>query len=165
MAKPIVGIVMGSASDRPIMEETSDILEHFGIPYEMTVASAHRSPVRTRDYAGTAQERGLKVIIAGAGAAAHLAGVIAAETVLPIIGVPIDSTSLKGLDALLATTQMPAGVPVATMAVGKAGAKNAGILAVQILSLSQPELQEKLREYKKEMALQVEQRAKELNKK
>jgi len=156
MENPVIGIVMGSASDRPIMEEAARILERFSVLYEMIVASAHRSPERTREYARTAQERGLQVIIAGAGGAAHLAGSIAAETVLPVIGVPIDSSPLKGMDALLATVQMPAGVPVATMAVGKAGAKNAGILAVQILSLHHPELQKKLLEYKKELALQVE---------
>ncbi|OGP54830.1 MAG: 5-(carboxyamino)imidazole ribonucleotide mutase [Deltaproteobacteria bacterium RBG_13_52_11] len=160
MENPLVGIVMGSASDRPVMEEAARILERFRVFYEMIVASAHRSPERTREYARTAQQRGLQVIIAGAGGAAHLAGTIAAETVLPIIGVPIDSTPLKGMDALLATVQMPAGVPVATMAVGKAGAKNAGILAVQILALHHPELQKKLLEYKKELALQVEVAAK-----
>jgi phosphoribosylaminoimidazole carboxylase PurE protein len=155
MEKPIIGIVMGSASDRPIMEEAARILERFGVLYEMIVASAHRSPERTREYARTAQERGLQIIIAGAGGAAHLAGSIAAETVLPVIGVPIDSSPLQGMDALLATVQMPAGVPVATMAVGKAGARNAGILAVQILALHQPELLEKLLAYKKELASQV----------
>jgi phosphoribosylaminoimidazole carboxylase PurE protein len=160
MEKPIIGIVMGSASDRPIMEEAGAILERFKVPYEMVVASAHRSPERTRDYARTAQERGLQVIIAGAGGAAHLAGTIAAATVLPVIGVPIDSSPLKGMDALLATVQMPAGVPVATMAVGKAGAKNAAILAVQIVSLHQPALQRRLEEYKKEMARQVEEAGK-----
>jgi phosphoribosylaminoimidazole carboxylase PurE protein len=160
MEKPIIGIVMGSASDRVIMEEAGAILERFKVPYEMIVASAHRSPERTRDYARTAQERGLQVIIAGAGGAAHLAGSIAAATVLPVIGVPIDSSPLKGMDALLATVQMPAGVPVATMAVGKAGARNAGILAVQIVSLRQPSLQRQLEEYKKEMAQQVEEAGK-----
>ena len=160
MGKPIIGIVMGSASDRPIMEEAAAILERFKVPYEMIVASAHRSPELTREYARTAQERGLQVIIAGAGGAAHLAGSIAAATVLPVIGVPIDSSPLQGMDALLATVQMPAGVPVATMAVGKAGARNAGILAVQILSLHQPGLQKKLEQYKKELAQQVEQAGK-----
>jgi phosphoribosylaminoimidazole carboxylase PurE protein len=160
MEKPIIGIVMGSASDRPIMEEAAAILARFKLPYEMIVASAHRSPERTREYARTAQERGLQVIIAGAGGAAHLAGSIAAATVLPVIGVPIDSSPLKGMDALLATVQMPAGGPVATMAVGKAGARNAGILAVQIVSLHQPALQRKLEAYKKEMAQQVEQAGK-----
>ena len=155
---------MGSTSDRPIMEEAGGILERFAIPYEMTVASAHRSPERAKEYARSAHERGLKVIIAGAGGAAHLAGSIAAETVLPVIGVPIDSSPLLGIDALLATVQMPGGVPVATMAVGKAGARNAGVLAAQILAFHQPELHEKLLEYKEEMARQVEEAAKELDK-
>jgi phosphoribosylaminoimidazole carboxylase PurE protein len=160
MEKPIIGIVMGSSSDGPIMEEAAAILGRFQVPYETIVASAHRSPERTREYARTAQERGLQIIIAGAGGAAHLAGSIAAATVLPVIGVPIDSSPLQGMDALLATVQMPAGVPVATMAVGKAGAKNAAILAVQILSLHQPVLQRKLEEYKKELAQQVEEAGK-----
>jgi phosphoribosylaminoimidazole carboxylase PurE protein len=155
---------MGSASDRSIMEEAGGILERFGVPYEMTVASAHRSPERAKEYARSAHKRGLKVIIAGAGGAAHLAGSIAAETVLPVIGVPIDSSPLKGIDALLATVQMPGGVPVATMAVGKAGARNAGLLAVQILALDKPGLHEKLLEYKEDMARQVEKAAKELQK-
>ena len=164
MEKPLVGIVIGSASDRPIMEEAGGILERFTIPYEMTIASAHRSPERTKEYARSAHKRGLKVIIAGAGGAAHLAGSIAAETVLPVIGVPIDSSPLIGIDALLATVQMPGGVPVATMAVGKAGARNAGLLAVQILALGKPELHKKLLEYKEEMARQVEEAARELDK-
>jgi phosphoribosylaminoimidazole carboxylase PurE protein len=164
MEKPLVGILMGSASDRPIMEEAGGILERFTIPYEMTIASAHRSPERTKEYARSAHKRGLKVIIAGAGGAAHLAGSIAAETVLPVIGVPIDSSPLIGIDALLATVQMPGGVPVATMAVGKAGARNAGLLAVQILALGKPELHKKLLEYKEEMARQVEEAARELDK-
>ena len=164
MTKPLVGIVMGSASDRPIMEEAGGILERFGIPYEMTVASAHRSPERTKEYARSAHQRGLQVIIAGAGGAAHLAGSIAAETVLPVIGVPIDSSPLIGIDALLATVQMPGGVPVATMAVGKAGARNAGLLAVQILALYHLDLHEKLLEYKEEMARQVEVAAKKMDK-
>jgi phosphoribosylaminoimidazole carboxylase PurE protein len=157
MEKPMVGIVMGSVSDRSFMDEAAKILDAFGIPHEITIASAHRSPARTREYAQTAHKRGLKVIIAGAGGAAHLAGTIAAETVLPVIGVPIDSSPLQGMDALLATVQMPSGVPVATMAVGKAGAKNAGILAAQILSLQDPKLHAKLVEYKKGLAVQVEQ--------
>jgi phosphoribosylaminoimidazole carboxylase PurE protein len=164
MKKPLVGIVMGSASDRSIMEEAGGVLQRFEVPYEMTVASAHRSPERAREYARSAHTRGLKVIIAGAGGAAHLAGSIAAETVLPVIGVPIDSSPLQGMDALLATVQMPAGVPVATMAVGKAGARNAGLLAVQILALHHPELHEKLLEYRGEMARQVEEAAQELTK-
>jgi phosphoribosylaminoimidazole carboxylase PurE protein len=162
MEKPIVGIVMGSASDRSIMAEAGEVLKRFKVPYEMTVCSAHRSPERTTEYARTASERGLQVIIAGAGGAAHLAGAIAAETVLPVIGVPIDSSPLQGMDALLATVQMPGGVPVATVAVGKAGAKNAGILAVEILALGQPELHKQMKEYRQEMARQVEESAQKI---
>jgi phosphoribosylaminoimidazole carboxylase PurE protein len=163
MKNPLVGIVTGSASDRSVMEEAAGVLGRFEVPYEMTVASAHRSPERTREYARSAHKRGLEVIIAGAGGAAHLAGSIAAETVLPVIGVPIDSSPLKGMDALLATVQMPAGVPVATMAVGKAGARNAGILAVQILALHHPELHKKLLDFRKKMVRQVEEAAKKMN--
>src|SRR3989304_2590851 len=129
MLKSLVGILMGSDSDLPIMEEAAKILKDFDIPYEMTISSAHRSPKRTSDYAKSAADRGIKVIIAGAGSAAHLAGFIAAETILPVIGVPIDSSSLKGMDALLSTVQMPGGVPVAAMAIGKAGAEKPGIFA------------------------------------
>src|SRR3989304_7939723 len=121
MAKPIVGILMGSDSDLPVMKEAADVLKGFGIPFEVTISSAHRSPKRTSEYAKSAASRGVMVIIAGAGSAAHLAGFIAAETAVPVIGVPIDSSSLKGLDALLSTVQMPAGGAVATMAVGQAG--------------------------------------------
>ena len=155
-----VGIVMGSDSDLSIMQETAAVLQKFDIPYEMTVASAHRSPQRATEFAGTAHQRGLKVIVAGAGHAAHLAGVLAAHTHLPVIGVPIDSSCLQGLDALLATVQMPPGIPVATMAIGKSGARNAGILATQIIAVSNPELGQKLSEFKQEMARQVEQKAK-----
>ena len=157
---PQVGIVMGSDSDLDIMKETAAILKKFQIPYEMTVASAHRSPQRATDFAGSATKRGLKVIVAGAGHAAHLAGVLAAHTRLPVIGVPIDSSCLQGLDALLATVQMPPGIPVATMAIGKSGARNAGILAAQIIATSDLELGQKLEDFKQEMALQVEKKAK-----
>ncbi len=157
---PQVGIVMGSDSDLNIMNEAAVMLKKFQIPYEMTVASAHRSPQRAADFAGSALKRGLKVIIAGAGHAAHLAGVLAAHTHLPVIGVPIDSSCLQGLDALLATVQMPPGIPVATMAIGKPGARNAGILAAQIIATSDPELGQKLENFKQEMALQVEKKAK-----
>ena len=133
MAKPLVSIVMGSDSDLEIMREAGKALDEFGIAYEMDVTSAHRSPDRTADYARKAAGRGIRVIIAGAGGAAHLAGVIAAHTTLPVIGVPIPSTSLQGMDSLLATVQMPAGIPVATVAIGKPGATNAGILAAQII--------------------------------
>lgn len=160
-----VGIVMGSDSDLPIMEEAAKMLEQFGIRYEMTISSAHRAPKRTAEYAEKARSRGLKVLIAGAGGAAHLAGVLAAETSLPVIGVPIDSSPLQGLDALLATVQMPGGVPVATVAIGKAGARNAGILAAQILALSDEELAKKLLDYKQRLARDVEVKAKQLEEK
>jgi len=159
---PEVGIVMGSDSDLSVMESTSDVLKDFGVAFEITVASAHRSPQRAADWASSARERGVKIIIAGAGHAAHLAGAMAAHTSLPIIGVPIDSSCLQGMDALLATVQMPPGVPVATMAIGKSGARNAGILAVQILALADPVLAERLDQYKQNMAAKVEQKAKKL---
>jgi len=162
MKNPAVGVVMGSASDLPVMQEAAQVLDRFGVPYEMTVTSAHRAPERTGEYARSAVHRGLQVIIAGAGGAAHLAGAIASETVLPVIAVPIDSSPLNGMDALLATVQMPAGVPVATMAIGGAGAKNAAILAVQILSIGNAGLRKKLLDYKAEMARQVENMGKEL---
>ena len=162
MVKPSVGILMGSDSDFPIMEEASKVLEKFGIIHELIVASAHRSPERTRKYTQGAYKRGIKVLIAGAGGAAHLAGVTAAETTLPVIGVPIDSSALNGLDALLSTTQMPGGVSVAGMAIGKAGAKNAGVLAVQILALSSKSLHQKLIKYKKDQAKEVERKSRKL---
>ncbi|HIC90529.1 MAG TPA: 5-(carboxyamino)imidazole ribonucleotide mutase [Syntrophaceae bacterium] len=152
MSKPLVGIVMGSQSDSPIMEEVSRILEEFGIKYEITISSAHRSPKKTRNYAKGAIKRGVEVIIAGAGGAAALAGVIASETTLPVIGIPIDSSPLKGLDALYSTVQMPSGVPVATMAIGKAGAVNAGILAAQILALKYPEIRKRLNTFKMKLS-------------
>ena len=158
----VVGIVMGSDSDMGVMQSAADVLKDFGVAFEITVASAHRSPERAAVWASTAPERGIKVIIAGAGHAAHLAGAMAAHTSLPIIGVPIDSSCLQGMDALLATVQMPPGIPVATMAIGKPGARNAGILAVQILALADAGLAEKLQEYKKDMAAKVEQKAKKL---
>jgi phosphoribosylamine--glycine ligase len=157
-----VGIVMGSDSDLDIMQEAATILKNFQIPYEMTVASAHRSPQRAGNFAATALKRGMKVIIAGAGHAAHLAGVLAAHTTLPVIGVPIDSSCLQGLDALLATVQMPPGIPVATMAIGKPGARNAGILAAQIIATSEVKLAEKLEIFKQEMVRQVDKKAKKI---
>ncbi|MEA3416041.1 MAG: phosphoribosylamine--glycine ligase [Thermodesulfobacteriota bacterium] len=160
---PKVGIVMGSDSDYVVMEETIAILKKFNIPYEMTVASAHRSPKKTSEFASSAQKRGIRVIIAGAGHAAHLAGVIASHTAVPVIGVPIDSSVLKGLDSLLSTVQMPPGIPVATVSIGKPGAKNAGILAAQILAVSDPELGKILDDFKMEMAIQVEQKAHKLS--
>jgi phosphoribosylaminoimidazole carboxylase PurE protein len=161
---PLVGIVMGSDSDLPVMEEAERILEQFKVPYEVTLSSAHRSPDRTHRYTVSAEEKGLEVIIVGAGAAAHLAGVIAAKSTLPVIGVPIDSSPLKGMDSLLSTVQMPGGVPVATMAVGRAGARNAAILAVQILALKYPRLREALKEYKKRLEKEVEEKAKRIRK-
>lgn len=152
MSSPLVAIVMGSESDMPVMNEATKILERFNVTYKMIVASAHRSPRLVQEFARGAEEEGLEVIIAGAGGAAHLPGVIAAETVLPVIGVPIDSSPLKGFDSLLSIVQMPGGVPVATMAVGPAGAKNAAILAVQILSRKDPSLLKQLRQYKDDMA-------------
>lgn len=161
-APPKVGILMGSDSDLEVMGEAEKRLREFGIPYETRILSAHRTPEKAADYARTAEQRGLEAIIAGAGAAAHLAGAIAANTTLPVIGVPIDSTSLKGLDALLATVQMPAGIPVATMAVGKAGAANAGILAAQIVARKDTKVAAKLLEFKKEMVADVEERDRKL---
>jgi len=156
---PQVGIVMGSDSDLGVMEEAAVILKKFGVPFEMTVASAHRSPVRAAEFAGSAVKRGIKVIIAGAGHAAHLAGVMAAHTTLPVIGVPIDSSCLQGLDSLLSTVQMPPGIPVATMSIGRSGARNAGILAVQILAVSDSGLSHLLEAFKDEMASGVEEKA------
>jgi phosphoribosylamine--glycine ligase len=159
---PAVGIVMGSDSDLAVMEEAAAMLKKFGIPFEMTIASAHRSPQRAMVFAADARNRGMSVIIAGAGHAAHLAGVLAAHTSLPVIGVPIDSSSLQGLDALLSTVQMPPGIPVATMALGKPGARNAGILAAQILAVGDPELAGRIDRFKKEMASEVERKAEKL---
>jgi len=160
--QPRVGIVMGSDSDLEVMREAEKRLDYFGIPYETRVLSAHRSPHKTQEYAVSAAARGIEVIIVGAGAAAHLAGVVAAHTALPVIGVPIDSSSLKGLDALLSTVQMPAGVPVATMALGKAGAANAGIFAAAILACKDSRLSAKLARLKKEMASGVEEKDRKL---
>ena len=153
--KPVVAIVMGSKSDAPVMQAASKLLKKFGIEHETVISSAHRSPKQTAEYAESAESRGIKVIIAGAGWAAHLAGTIAARTVLPVIGVPIDSSPLKGLDALYSTVQMPPGVPVATMGIGEGGAKNAAVLAAQILAVSDPEVREKLRSYKTGLANKV----------
>lgn len=160
--EPAVGIVMGSDSDLNVMKETVAILKQFGIPYEITVASAHRSPERAAEFAATARDRGVHVIIAGAGHAAHLAGAMAAHASLPVIGVPIDSSCLQGLDALLATVQMPPGIPVATVSIGKSGARNAGILAAQILALNDETLRGKLQAFKRDMAAKVVDKAKNL---
>jgi len=159
---PKVGIVMGSDSDLGVMEGTVGMLKKFAIPFELIVASAHRSPDRAAQYAASARERGLRTIIAGAGHAAHLAGVLAAHTTLPVIGVPIDSSCLQGFDALLSTVQMPPGIPVATMALGKPGAKNAGILAAQIIAVTDAEVEQKLKTFKAEMAAQVVQKSAKL---
>ena len=160
--KPRVSIVMGSDSDLDIMRESAKALEEFGIEYEIDVTSAHRSPDRTAEFASKAAGRGVRVIIAGAGGAAHLAGVIAAHTSLPVIGVPIPSTSLQGMDSLLATVQMPAGIPVATVAIGKPGATNAGILAAQILAISSEPLAKKLAAHKEKLANSVEEKSRKL---
>lgn len=162
--KPIVAIVMGSDSDLPVMEEAAKMLAGFQVPYEITVSSAHRSPERTAEYARKAAGRGIEVIVAGAGGAAHLAGVLAAHTILPVIGVPLES-SIMGLDSLLSMAQMPAGVPVATVAIGKAGAQNAGVLAVQILSGKHGELKKSLQRYKVSLAARVAEQAKKVGKK
>lgn len=161
-ADPLVLIMMGSDSDLAIMQEAADILGRFKIPCEMRISSAHRSPLRTMALASEAAARGIKVIIAGAGMAAHLAGVVASQTILPVIGVPMPGGALNGVDALYATVQMPAGIPVASMAIGKSGAKNAGLFAVQILALAAPHLAAALQEYRLEMEREVEQRDAEL---
>jgi phosphoribosylaminoimidazole carboxylase PurE protein len=159
MKKIQVGIVMGSDSDLAVMEKAAEILRRFGISYFMTVASAHRTPDRVAALAKRAEEEDWKALIAGAGMAAHLAGFLAAHTVVPVIGVPMDSSSLKGLDALLSTVQMPGGVPVATMGLGSAGAKNAGLLVVHILAAFDPSLRSKLKKYRKEQAAELEKKA------
>lgn len=152
---PLVGVLMGSDSDWEVMKEAGKVLQAFDIPFEMTVTSAHRTPERTHEYTITAAKRGLQVLIVGAGAAAHLAGVVAATSPLPVIGVPLSATELQGMDALLATVQMPGGIPVATMAIGKAGAKNAALFAVRILALNNAILRDKLSAYKEKMAQEV----------
>jgi len=162
MSKTLVSIVMGSDSDLEIMREAGKALDDFGIAWEIDVTSAHRSPDRSADFAKNAASRGIKVIIAGAGGAAHLAGVIAAHTTLPVIGVPIPSTSLNGMDSLLSTVQMPAGIPVATVSIGKWGATNAGILAAQMISLADEGVVKKLVAYKEKLARGVEEKSKKL---
>ncbi len=162
MPKPLVSIVMGSDSDLEIMREAGKVLDEFGIAYEIDVTSAHRSPDRTADYARQAAGRGIRVIIAGAGGAAHLAGVIAAYTILPVIGVPIPSTPLQGVDSLLAIVQMPAGIPVATVAIGKPGATNAGILAAQIIATADAAVAGKLDAHKEKLAKGVEDKSRKL---
>jgi len=159
---PVVGIVMGSDSDLPIMTEAAKRLKDFGIPFEIEITSAHRSPLRTSEYARQARERGLRAIIVGAGGASHLAGIIAAETTIPVIGVPIDNSPLGGIDSLLSTVQMPSGVPVATMAVGKAGAINAAIFAVEIIGTSDDAVAERLAVFKRDLEKSVVEKSEKL---
>ena len=153
--RPLVGVIMGSQSDWDTMKQADDILTQFDIPHECRVLSAHRTPALTAEYASKAADRGLEVIIAGAGGAAHLAGVVAASTVLPVIGVPMQTSALGGLDSLLSIVQMPKGIPVATVAIGQSGAANAGLLAVAILAGSRPPLRAKLKAYREELAAAV----------
>ncbi len=153
--KPLVGVIMGSRSDWETMRQATDVLEQFGVAFEARVVSAHRTPDLMRDYANSAENRGLEVIIAGAGGAAHLPGMVAAQTLVPVIGVPVQSKALQGLDSLLSIVQMPGGVPVATMAIGTAGARNAGLLAVAMLAVTRPELRDKLRAFRVEQERMV----------
>lgn len=162
MSKALVGIIMGSDSDLPVMGAAAEICEEFGIEYEIDIVSAHRTPAKLVEYASSAKERGIKVIIAGAGGAAHLPGMVASETPLPVIGVPVRSSSLDGMDSLLSIVQMPGGVPVATVAIN--GAKNAGILASQIIGTSDSSLQEKITSYKSDMRDTVEKKSQKLQK-
>jgi len=150
--RPLVGVIMGSQSDWETMRQADEVLDRFNIPHEAAIVSAHRTPAWMSEYATTAVDRGLEVIIAGAGGAAHLPGMVAAQTVLPVIGVPVQSAALNGLDSLLSIVQMPKGVPVATVAIGPAGAANAGLLAIAILATSRPELRTQLMEYRRELA-------------
>ena len=163
--KPKVLIIMGSDSDLPVMEETARILDEFAVPYTMTVASAHRTPARTLKLVKDAEKNGVDVIIGAAGMAAHLPGVIASHTVLPVIGIPLDSSPLRGMDALLSIVQMPPGIPVATVSVGKAGARNAAILAVQIIARQDPKLTKQLQDYRRMMVKEVEEKAGRIAKK
>lgn len=165
MSTPLVSIIMGSDSDYEVMKEAGAVLQEFGVSYEIQVMSAHRSPGKVSEYVSTARDRGVKVIIAGAGGAAHLAGVAAAHTTLPVIGVPLSATDLNGMDALLATVQMPPGIPVATVAIGKFGSRNAGILAVQMIALADTGLSAKLDQFKVKLSEQVEQKNKKLQEK
>ena len=165
MAKKVqVSVIMGSDSDLNVMKETSHLLKEFGVSYEVKILSAHRSPKMTSDFAEKAEKKGIKVIIAGAGGAAHLAGVIAGHTTLPVIGVPMDTKALKGIDSLLSTVQMPSGIPVATVAIGKSGAKNAAILATEILALNNASLRKKLELHKKKLIKGVKLKNKKLSK-
>lgn len=160
--KPIVGIIMGSDSDLPVMQAAATVLDEFNIPYELTIVSAHRTPDRMYEYAKSAYQRGLQIIIAGAGGSAHLPGMVAAITHLPVIGVPVQSKTMSGIDSLYSIVQMPGGIPVATVAIN--GAKNAGLLAAQIIATTDTVLAEKLIEYRKEMCMEVEEKAHRLEK-
>lgn len=162
--KPKVLIIMGSDSDLPVMEETARVLDGFGIAYHMTVASAHRTPARVLKIVKEAEKNGVEVVIAGAGMAAHLPGMIASHTILPVIGVPLEASPLKGMDALLSMVQMPPGIPVATVSLGKAGARNAGILAAQIMARNDSRLTKKLLGHRKKMAREIEEKAKKISK-
>lgn len=161
-ASPLVGILMGSDSDLPTMGEAAKVLREFDVPFEIHISSAHRTPDRVIRFARDAEKRGLRVLIAGAGGAAHLAGVTAAHTLLPVIGVPMEGGALHGLDALLSTVQMPGGIPVATVAIGKPGARNAGLLAVQILALTDPGLRRNLLASRRRMSAQVAEKDRQL---
>jgi 5-(carboxyamino)imidazole ribonucleotide mutase len=156
-ATPLVGVIMGSKSDWETLQHAAEILSQFGVPHECKVVSAHRTPAWMSEYASTAEARGVQVIIAGAGGAAHLPGMVAAHSILPVLGVPVESQALKGLDSLLSIVQMPGGVPVGTLAIGKAGAINAALLAIAILANQRPELREKLRRFRDEQAQKVRQ--------
>jgi len=156
-AKPVVAVIMGSSSDWDTMQHTVEVLDRFGVPYEKHIVSAHRTPVWMAEFASGAEGRGIEVLVAGAGGAAHLPGMVAAHSVLPVLGVPVQSAALQGLDSLLSIVQMPAGVPVGTLAIGKPGATNAGLLAVSILANSRPELREKLRAFRVEQTEKVRQ--------
>jgi 5-(carboxyamino)imidazole ribonucleotide mutase len=160
--KPIVGIIMGSDSDLPVMQAAATVLDEFNIPYELTIVSAHRTPDRMYEYAKSAHTRGLQIIIAGAGGSAHLPGMVAAITHLPVIGVPVQSKTMSGIDSLYSIVQMPGGIPVATVAIN--GAKNAGLLAAQIIATTDTVLAEKLIEFRKEMCMEVEEKAHRLEK-
>jgi len=159
VTKPEIGIIIGSDSDLPQLKPALEMLKKFKIPFEIKVSSAHRSPERTAQIARSAEQRGIKVLIACAGGAAHLAGAIAANTTLPVIGIPIESSPLRGIDSLLSTVQMPAGIPVATMAIGQSGSVNASLFALEILALQNPSLSARLKEYRKELALKAERKS------
>jgi 5-(carboxyamino)imidazole ribonucleotide mutase len=152
---PLVGVIMGSKSDWDTLRHTSEMLSRFAVPHECRIVSAHRTPTRLAEYATTAEERGIQVIIGGAGGAAHLPGMAAAQTILPVLGVPVESHALKGMDSLLSIAQMPGGIPVGTLAIGKAGATNAALLAIEILALGRPDLREQLRKFREEQTQKV----------